>query len=264
MVTIAFSGKGRVGKTTLAALLIKYFLDQHKLVLAVDADPNSNLDSKLGIKTTGTIGALREEIMKNINNIPQGVSKSEWLEYKIKLAITEAHGFDLFTMGRSEGAGCYCYINQVLRALLDKISEQYDYVVIDCEAGMEHLSRRTTRNIDTLVIVSDYTKEGILTASRIKKLALELELKIKNLRLAVNFAKPDLSQVLKGTITKVGFELKNIVLIPYDKQIANYSLEDYPVINISTNSKAYNAITELANKVNYFNFLRGVENGNKY
>ncbi|MEW6069416.1 MAG: AAA family ATPase [Candidatus Thermoplasmatota archaeon] len=247
--TFAISGKGGTGKTTIAALLIKYFLSRKKLILAVDADPNSNLDSKLGVKAEHSIGSLREEVMKNIENIPPGISKSEWLEYKLKLGITEAQGFDLLTMGRAEGPGCYCYINQVLRSCVDRISEQYDYVVIDCEAGMEHLSRRTTRNVDILIIASDPTKEGILTAGRIKKLAEEMELKIKNYRLAINFMRTPVPEILKKVISDVGFEYKDVALIPYDENIINCSLENEPVINISEESKAYCAIEKLMQRI---------------
>jgi CO dehydrogenase maturation factor len=188
---IAVSGKGGVGKTTLSALLIKYFKSQNKAILAVDADPNSTLDGKLGVKAETSIGALREEMMKNVDNMPSGMSKAEWLDYKMRLAVTEAEGFDLLSMGRPEGPGCYCYINQVLRTLLDKISEHYDYVIVDCEAGMEHLSRRTTRNIGVLLIVSDATKEGILTAGRIRGLSEEMKLKVGKGWRSISFAAPD-------------------------------------------------------------------------
>ncbi len=244
--TIAISGKGGTGKTTLSALLIKYLLAREKLILAVDADPNSNLDSKLGIKAEQSIGSLREEIMKTIESIPTGISKFEWLEYKIKLGITEAHGFDLLAMGRAEGRGCYCYVNQVLRTCLDKISDRYDYVVVDCEAGMEHLSRRTTRDVDVLIIASDPTKEGILTAGRIKKLAEEMGLKIKNIVLAVNFVRRELSEILKEIIVSNDFKTENALIVPYDEIIASYSLENHPIIKVSEQSKAYSAIAELA------------------
>jgi CO dehydrogenase maturation factor len=248
--TIAISGKGGTGKTTLSALLIKYLLARKKLILAVDADPNSNLDSKLGVSAETSIGRLREEIMKTIESIPTGISKSEWLEYKIKLGITEAQGFDLLTMGRSEGKGCYCYVNQVLRTCIDKISDRYDYVVIDCEAGMEHLSRRTTRDVDVLIIASDPTKEGILTAGRIKKLAEEMELKIKNFKLVINFMRsPELAETLKELVSEVGFEYGDVTLIPYDENIEKCSLENEPVINISESSKAYKAIEKFVAKL---------------
>lgn len=245
--TFAISGKGGTGKTTIAALLIKYFIANRKLVLGVDADPNSNLDSKLGIRAESSIGKLREEIMRSIESIPTAISKSEWFEYKLRLGITEGQGFDLLTMGRSEGPGCYCYINQVLRSCIDKISNKYDYVIIDCEAGMEHLSRRTTRDVDALIITSDPTKEGILTAGRLKKLAEEMELKIKNFRLAVNFMRSqELPENLKKLISEIGFNYKNVALIPYDEVIANSSLEDFAVINVPINSLAYRAIELLA------------------
>jgi CO dehydrogenase maturation factor len=244
---IAVSGKGGVGKTTLSALLIKYFKSQNKAILAVDADPNSTLDGKLGVKAETSIGALREEMMKNVDNMPSGMSKAEWLDYKMRLAVTEAEGFDLLSMGRPEGPGCYCYINQVLRTLLDKISEHYDYVIVDCEAGMEHLSRRTTRNIGVLLIVSDATKEGILTAGRIRGLSEEMKLKVGKMRLAVNlFRGPGLPETLKEFASEQGFDSQNMSTIPYDENIEKCGSEDCSVIDVPEDSKAYMAVKELA------------------
>jgi CO dehydrogenase maturation factor len=244
--TIAVSGKGGVGKTTLSALLIKYFTSQNKLILAVDADPNANLDSKLGVKAETSIGALREEMMKNIDNIPSGMSKMDWLNYKMRLAITEAKGFDLLAMGRPEGPGCYCYVNQVLRTLLDKVSEHYLYIVIDCEAGMEHLSRRTTRDIDTLIIVSDSTREGILTAGRIKGLTEEMVLKIGKIRLVVNlFHGSEIPESLIELASELGFESKEITALPYDENIEKCAIENCPVIEIPDDSKAFRAVEKL-------------------
>lgn len=244
---IAVSGKGGVGKTTLSALLIKYFKSKNKAILAVDADPNSTLDVKLGVKAETSIGALREEMMKNVDSMPSGMSKTEWLDYKMRLAITEAEGFDLLTMGRPEGPGCYCYINQVLRTLLDKISEHYDYVIVDCEAGMEHLSRRTTRNIGVLMVVSDATKEGILTAGRIKGLSEEMKLKVGRMRLAVNlFRGSGLPDGLKEFASELGFDSQNMTTIPYDENIEKCGSEDCSVIDIPEDSKAFVAVKELA------------------
>ncbi|MDI6856215.1 MAG: hypothetical protein QMD21_05480, partial [Candidatus Thermoplasmatota archaeon] len=162
--------------------------------------------------------------------------------------ITEAQGFDLLTMGRPEGPGCYCYVNQVLRTCIDKMSDCYDYVVVDCEAGMEHLSRRTTKDVDVLIIASDPTKEGILTAGRIKKLAEEMELRAKTIMLAVNFVREKLPEVLKETITAVGFDQVTIALIPYDELIGSYSLEGRAVIELPETSKACHAVAELGKR----------------
>jgi len=153
--TIAITGKGGTGKTTFASLLVKHLSTKSATVLAVDADPNSNLDARLGMHVEQTIGDLREDLLKE--HFPAGVAKSELIEYQIRLALVEGDTFDLIAMGRPEGPGCYCYINNVLRDVLDRLSVNYDYVVIDNEAGMEHLSRRTTRDVDVLFIMSDVT-----------------------------------------------------------------------------------------------------------
>jgi CO dehydrogenase maturation factor len=158
MQTIAITGKGGTGKTTFASLLVKHLSANNKAILAVDADPNSNLDMRLGLRVQQTIGDLREDLLKK--SFPAGIAKNELVEYQIRLALVEGDTFDLIAMGRPEGPGCYCYINNVLRDVLDRLSVNYDYVVIDNEAGMEHLSRRTTRNVDVLFIISDVTALG--------------------------------------------------------------------------------------------------------
>jgi len=155
---IAIAGKGGTGKTTLAALLCRSLLNRSiKPLLAVDADPNSCLPDRLGIKVAPdqTIGALREQLRAEPEKVPKGISKTEWIERLISEEVKESVGFDLLVMGRQEGPSCYCYINNLLRNCLEKIEEQYRAVVIDNEAGLEHLSRRTSRDIDHLLVISD-------------------------------------------------------------------------------------------------------------
>jgi CO dehydrogenase maturation factor len=190
--TAAVAGKGGVGKTTFSALAVRHLHDAtNEVVLAVDADPNANLHAKLSVPLGRTIGDLREELLANVDQLPAGVSKQEHVEYQIRLALVEGNGFDLLTMGRQEGAGCYCYINNVLRTFIDSLSEKYTYIVMDNEAGMEHLSRRTTRSSDTLFIVSDTSRAALESAVRIADLAREMELSTSRTVLVENLMSPD-------------------------------------------------------------------------
>jgi CO dehydrogenase maturation factor len=161
MKTIAISGKGGTGKSTIAALIIRWLKDQELgPILAVDADPNVNLNDLLGIRIEETVGAIREEMKKSAHNLPGGMTKQEFLEYKIHASLRETRDFDLIAMGRPEGPGCYCYANNLLRDILKTLSNNYKRVVIDNEAGMEHLSRRTTQRIDNLLLVSGLRLES--------------------------------------------------------------------------------------------------------
>lgn len=184
---IAVAGKGGVGKTTIASLLIRYLAKQKcGSVLAVDADPNSNLGEFLGFDSAQDIGRIIDDISKNINQVPVSMSKDEFISYRIETTLGEASGFDLLTMGRPEGPGCYCYVNNVLRQILSKLMSRYDYIVIDNEAGFEHLSRRTVKKIDTLIIVSDNTAVCLKAAKRIFELVKELNIEYKKIFLIIN------------------------------------------------------------------------------
>ncbi len=189
--TIAVAGKGGVGKTTFSSLAIRHLHQATgDVVLAVDADPNANLHAKLGVTPGRTIGDIREELLAEADKLPAGVSKQEHVDYQIRLALTEGDGFDLLTMGRQEGPGCYCYVNNILRTFVDSLSEKYQFIVIDNEAGMEHLSRRTTRASDVLFIVSDASKAALESASRIASLAGEMDLEIGRIALVRNMVAP--------------------------------------------------------------------------
>ena len=232
-ITIAIAGKGGVGKTSIAALLMKYLIENKKgTVLAVDADPNSNLHEKIGIESEKTIGSMREEIIKSIDSFPIGISKSEHIQYKIRTLLKEGHGFDLLVMGRSEGPGCYCYVNNLLRVVLDLLAEKYPYVIIDNEAGMEHLSRRTTRNIDLLLILSDDSPIGRKTAERLRILSQEMDLKIKKTVLIIN----------KSQIHEEKQPLHKFLGVYYlseDEELNAYNLECKSLLKLPSNSKVY-------------------------
>lgn len=236
---IATAGKGGTGKTTIAALLISYLTKNKKgSVLAVDADPNSNLNQALGVELKGTvIDILDKMAAKKDAGLPSGMTKEQFIEYEIQAALTEAEGFDLLAMGRPEGPGCYCYANNVLRGIINKLSAAYDYVVIDNEAGMEHLSRRIAGKIDTLFVISDFSRVGVRSAKRISVLAGEMELKVGSEYLIVNMAAGDIGK-LKDEIEKSGLRLAGT--IPFDERIEECSLADKPVMDsLGTTNKIF-------------------------
>jgi len=240
--TIAITGKGGTGKTTFASLLVKHLSIDSATVLAVDADPNSNLDARLGMHVEQTIGDLREDLLKE--QFPAGVAKSDLIEYQIRLALVEGDTFDLIAMGRPEGPGCYCYINNVLRDVLDRLSVNYDYVVIDNEAGMEHLSRRTTRDVDVLFIMSDVTVLGIITAGRIKKLSESLNLVVGKTYLVLNEVENAIPESIKDQIRQQ--ELDLIGAIPKDALVGEYALEGKSLFELPRDSAAFKAVSSIA------------------
>jgi len=240
-VTIAVAGKGGTGKTTTSGLIISSLRKMKKTpILAIDADPNVNLNQVLGVEIEGTIGQAREEVLKNIDKLPAGVPKESYLELKIQESVSEGEGFDLLVMGRPEGQGCYCYTNSVLRKYTDILSENYGYVVIDSEAGMEHLSRRTTQNVDHLLLISDAAIRGIQTAGRIRDLALELELKIGKMWFVVTrVPSAGLNDILKSEIEKQKLDL--LAAIPEDPLIHEFDLNQRTFFDLPEESPALKA-----------------------
>ncbi|NIS61931.1 MAG: AAA family ATPase [Proteobacteria bacterium] len=232
--TIAVSGKGGTGKTTLCGMLIKYLLDTGKKpILAVDADSNANLNEVLGVAVKSTIGEARE-LMKG--DVPTGMSKEMWFEYKVNEALIEANGYDLLVMGRPEGPGCYCAANTLARKYIDILSDNYRYVVIDNEAGMEHLSRLTTQNVSLLIIISDPSRRGVSTAGRIRDLVLELNLDIGRSVLIVNRAPGDLEPAITQQAEDLGLELAGT--IPSDETIFQFDSEGKPTFGLPVDSQA--------------------------
>jgi CO dehydrogenase maturation factor len=232
---IALSGKGGTGKTTIAALTIKYLIEKkNRTVLAIDADSNSCLNEALGVEAHVTIGRLREESLDKVRAAaerPGGMSMEQLFDYQVQQALIESRGFDLMVMGRPEGPGCYCAANNIIRKYSDRLSEKYPYVVIDNEAGMEHLSRRTTHKVNLMLIVSDPTIKGIKTAERINNLIDELSLNIMHRVLIINRSTNDDFKELMKKNENLPFE--KIIMLPEDSEVFKFDLEGRPVFEMS-------------------------------
>jgi CO dehydrogenase maturation factor len=239
--TVAVSGKGGTGKTTIAGFLIRYLLEKGKKpILAVDADANANLHEVLGVQVKATIGEARE-LMKR--EVPVGMTKDLWFEYKIQEALTEREGFDLIVMGRPEGPGCYCAANTLARKCIDLLSGNYPYVVIDNEAGMEHFSRMTTQDVDLLLIVSDPSIRGVTTAGRIRDLIRELNLNVKRSLLLANRANGTLEPEISAHAKKLSLPIAGT--IPADPMIYQYDLEGRPTSTLPRDSAALRSAWEI-------------------
>ena len=237
---IAFAGKGGTGKTTLAGLTIRYLIENRgKPVLAVDADSNACLNEALGVPVHATIGNLREESLETIRkggDRPGGMSAEQLFDYQVQQSVIESKGFDLLVMGRPEGPGCYCAANNIIRKYTDKLSDDYSYVVLDNEAGMEHMSRRTTHTVDLLFIISDPTVKGVLTAERIKNLADELKLEVGKKVLIINRINEERIKEQEKTLKIPDSEAHDFV--PDDENISRIDLAGKSVFELPPDSKA--------------------------
>ena len=242
---IAVAGKGGTGKTTIAALIIRTLKENNSgSVLAVDADPNNNLGESLGVKIDETVGMAIDDIATHPEKIPAGLPKERFIEYRVQTLIKECEGFDLLTMGRPEGPGCYCYANNLLRDIVARLIREYDYIVIDNEAGLEHFSRRTTRQADALIVVSDDTKVGLKSAARIRDLVEELKLKIKNKFLLINRAK----EIADDEDFK-HLNLEYIGLIPEDENITQIGIKGGTLFDLGKNSNSLKILGKIGEKV---------------
>lgn len=244
---IAVSGKGGTGKTTVAALIIRYLL-QKKLVpiLVVDADPNSNLGSAIGFSYKNTVGQVLEEFQESKLNLPAGMPKETFLDYKLNEILQEGKGIDFLVMGKGEGPGCYCYPNAVLKDYIEKLTTNYKYIVIDNEAGMEHISRRTSGDLDTLLLISDETVKGVRTCGRLRDLVNSLKLKVKDIYLVMNRVKNE-DNKLKEEIEKQNLNLIQTVI--EDELIRQYDLKDLPLVNLPDEAKSVKAINQMMEKI---------------
>jgi CO dehydrogenase maturation factor len=243
--TIAVSGKGGTGKTTLAGMILRFLLDQGKgPILAVDADSNANLHEVLGVEVRSTIGEARELMKKDV---PTGMTKDVWFEYKVQQSLIESKGFDLIVMGRPEGPGCYCAANTLARKCIDLLTGNYRYLVIDNEAGMEHFSRLTTRDVDLLFVVSDPTRRGILTAARIRDLIHQLDLRILRDVLIINRVQGEPDPDLFKEATHQHLELAGT--LPVDELVYEYDLEGKPTFHLPAGSKSVQAARRIFEKL---------------
>jgi CO dehydrogenase maturation factor len=242
MKTIAISGKGGTGKTTIAAMIIRWLADNRsKSILAVDADSAVSLNDMLGVDVPETVGAVREEMRRLVNDLPGGMTKQQFLDYKIQSGLVETPEFDLVAMGRPEGPGCYCYANNLLRDILATLSKNYDYVVIDNEAGMEHLSRRTAQGIDYLLMVSDPIVRGIRTAGKISRLLEELHARVGASYLILNRVDEPISEALKEAITAEG--LNHLGSVPHDDRLLSRDRAGEPIWKVLAGSPAYEILS---------------------
>ena len=247
--TIAVAGKGGTGKTTTAALATIFLAEQKKgSILTVDADPNSNLAEALGLEQTGSIVEIVDSTSKSLDQVPAGMTKERFLELRLQEAISEGDKFDLLAMGRPEGPGCYCYVNNTLRNLLKKITSGYDFVVVDNEAGLEHLSRRTTGEADLLLLVSDPTVVGLRSAGRVLELIKELNLNFKKKVLVLNKAgTDDATGSLSKMIDSLGAD--STVVMPLDEDILRLSMEGRPLTGLDRNKNVKKALNALLAKI---------------
>ncbi|MEW8957547.1 MAG: carbon monoxide dehydrogenase accessory protein CooC [Moorella sp. (in: firmicutes)] len=242
---IAVAGKGGTGKTTFAALMIRYLIENRRgSILAVDADPNANLNEALGVKVERVIADILDAT-KNPRAVPQGMSKDMFIQYQLAQALVETKGFDLLTMGRPQGPGCYCYPNDLLRKHLETLSDNYDYMIIDSEAGLEHISRRVIQDVGILFVISDASVRGIRSAGRVRELVQELQLGIPKMYLVVTKITGDPGP-LKEEIERTGLPVAGFV--PYDEQVVAFDAYGRPLFELPSDSPIVQVVTSILNK----------------
>ena len=241
---IAVAGKGGSGKTSTSAIIIRYLKRKGAgPILAVDADPNANLGDSLGLEYEKTVGQILNSFQMDKISIPPSMTKENYLQYKLNEAIVESKGLDLVAMGRGEGPECYCYPNVLLRKLIDQLAGNYAYVIMDNEAGMEHLSRRTTQNIDDLLIISNHSVKGVRTVAQIIELVAELKLTVKRQSVIINAVKNQIEPVVAEELARLN--IKPTAIIPWDEEVYDYDLQLKSLLDLPDTSKAVTAVGEL-------------------
>lgn len=246
---IAVSGKGGTGKTLVSSLLIKALSGTKKNILAIDADPDSNLPEALGVEVHKTVGDVREELKEDTakGRIPTGMNKWDILDYRVMESIIETPNFDLLVMGRPEGSGCYCAVNNMLRRIIENLSSNYDVIIIDTEAGLEHLSRRTTQNVDVMLVVTDKSKRGILTAQRIGQLAEELDINFQKLFLVLNRVNAENKNEVLSKVKETGLELVGVIY--EDDQVTDFDIEGRPLVELPSESNTVKAVSGMLSRI---------------
>jgi CO dehydrogenase maturation factor len=250
---IAVAGKGGVGKTTLCGLMIDYLAKKGKTpILAVDADANSNLNEVLGVEVEMTLGEIREEVskaeMSKENPIPKSMSKADYMEYMFNRCLVEEDDYDLLVMGRSQGKGCYCFVNGLLQSQLQKLTPNYPYIVVDNEAGMEHISRGILPKVDTFILVSDCSRRGVQAVGRIAELIRECEMKPDSIGLIVNRAPGgELNAGTKEEIENQGLTLFGV--IPQDTDVYEYDCDGKPTVSLPEDSPVRRALYKVLDDI---------------
>ena len=250
---LAVAGKGGTGKTTICGMLIDWLCKNGKTpVLAVDADANSNLNEVLGVEVEHTLGEIREIIatadVAEVNPIPASMSKKEFMDAKFHTALIEEDDFDMLVMGRTQGKGCYCFVNDLLSAELRKLKDAYKYMVVDNEAGMEHISRGVLPSVDCIILVSDCSRRGIQAVGRIAELVKEMDLGVDKAGLIVNRAPNGvLNEGMKEEIAKYGLDL--IGVVPHDEGVYEYDCEGKATAKLPDDSPARAAVNKIAEKL---------------
>lgn len=245
---IAVSGKGGTGKTTISALIVRYLLKKGlKPLLVVDADPNANLGDALGVEVPNTVGRVLDGFLKEKDGLSAGTVKQSVIDYKLSEILVEEKGYDLLSMGQGEGPGCYCYPNSVVRNYIEKLASNYKHVVIDNEAGMEHLSRRTNGYLDHLFLVSDPSLKGVRTCRKLADLVAKLGLDVKNVHLLINRVVASPPPQVLAELEKLSLNLAGV--IPEDETLVNYELEGMSLLQIPDESPAAANLGEILSRV---------------
>ena len=251
--TIALAGKGGVGKTTICGMLIEYLCEKKNgPVLAVDADANSNLNEVLGVEVESTLGDIREDIaqaeMAAKSPIPSGMTKADYAEMRFGDALTEADDYDLLVMGRTQGKGCYCFVNGLLTSQVAKYAQNYRYIVVDNEAGLEHLSRGVLPQVDTILLVSDCSRRGVQAAGRLAEMIVDLKLGAKEVGLIINRAPAgELNPGVQEEINKYGMTLMGVV--PHDSAVYEYDAEGRPSVTVPQDSPVKQAVRRIFDRL---------------
>ncbi len=245
--TIAVAGKGGVGKTTTCGMIIDYLCNKHRgPVLVVDADANANLNEVLGVEVETSLGAIREEMAhaELKGTIPAGMTKADYADFKFSSAIIEEDDFDMLVMGRTQGKGCYCYVNGVLKSQVDKYAKNYSYIVMDNEAGLEHVARGTLPKVDTMLLVSDCSRRGVQAAARVAEIVEEMDLKPGVMGLIVNRAPGGvLDEGVRAEIEKHGLKLLGV--LPQDESVYRCDCDGEPSAKLPASNPVKAAVKDL-------------------